>query len=114
MVSNNDDFVRKGPIDDTDDIPKWCGNVFLLIDKIEDEVVRRWTDVVFDTLVFQTKILLPPLIEIFWCWTDSIECLEKGKSINVGDWDRRNRWDGTFYWLARRARLGRIPRSSSE
>ena len=72
MVSNNNDFVGKGAVDDTDDIPKWCGNVFLLIDKIENEIIWRWADVVLDAFVLQAKVLFPPFVEILWPWSNAI------------------------------------------
>ena len=91
MVSNNDNLILKRAVDDADCVPNILVNVILFVDKVELKVGWRWTDVVVNTLVLQSDVSGPPLVDVLCSWTVAIERLENWQSISVGD---RDSWDG--------------------
>jgi len=62
VVAQHDHFVRYCAIDDPNHIVEWCGDVILLVDEVQGQVVWRRTDVVLDSLVVQSTSL-PGTIE---------------------------------------------------
>lgn len=72
MVSENNDFIFDGSIDDTNDIPHRGRYVVLLVDKIEYESCRGRANVVLDAFISKTTTL-PVLVEIRGLWTMAIQ-----------------------------------------
>jgi len=83
MVSNDDDFIGKGTIDNANNVPQWGSNVFLLVDKIKNKVIWRGPNIVLDTFIFESKIAFPVLVEILGGGAFSIQSRKNGYSINV-------------------------------
>lgn len=62
VITQDDDFVGDGAVDDANHVPEGRGHVFLLVDEVECEVRWRGPNVVFDTLVVETAAV-PGLAE---------------------------------------------------
>ena len=87
VIADDNHFIWKSAIDHTDDIPERRGHIFLLVDKIEDEIIRRGANIIVDTLVFQSLVLLPMFVDVLGRWTIPIESFENRDSIDVRNWN---------------------------
>jgi hypothetical protein len=83
VVSNNDDFIGDSTIDDADNVPQRSSDIFLFVVKVDYNIIRGGTDVVFNTLVLQAEILVPVLVKVGRFGTVTVESLEDRKGITV-------------------------------
>ena len=83
MVSNNDNFIRNSTIDDADNVPERGSDIFLFVVKIDNNIIRSGTDIVFDALVLEAEIPVPVLVKVGGFWTVTIQGFEDREGITV-------------------------------
>ena len=88
MVAKDNNF-RNSSVDNADNIPFRRGDVFLFVDKVQDNVVGRGAYIVLDTFVAKTTSF-PVLAEVVSFGAVAIQSLEQRQCVRVGDGDRGN------------------------
>ncbi len=78
MVTDDDDLVGNGAIDDTDDIPQRSRHILLVIVKVDNHMLRGRTNVVVDAFVSQTKVAIPVLVEVLGLGPMTVEGFQNG------------------------------------
>jgi hypothetical protein len=94
MVSNDDNLVRDSTVDNSNDVPLWRGNIFLVIEKVENNIVGRRTNEIFDSFIAQAVVDTPVLVQISALGPVAIQRLEDGQGIRIGDRNTGDAWDG--------------------
>jgi hypothetical protein len=54
VVTHDDDLVRDGAVDNADDVPDRGGDIFLLVVKVDDNIIWCRANVVVNSLVLET------------------------------------------------------------
>jgi hypothetical protein len=114
MVADNDDLVRDGAVDNANDVPDRGGDIFLLVVQVDDNIIWCRANVVVNTLVLETQVLVPVLVEISRLGTMTVQSLENRKRITIRDGDRRNVSSSIVDWSPRNTGLGGIARGRSK
>lgn len=83
MVADDDDLVRDGAVDNTNDVPDRGGDIFLLVVQVDDNIIWCRANVVVNTLVLETQVLVPVLVEISRLGTMTVQGLEDRKRITI-------------------------------
>lgn len=76
MITEHDNFVGNRAIDDADDVPQRSCDVFLLVDQVELEVIRRRSDIVVYAFVAKSSAL-PIFVERGSIGAVSVQGLEQ-------------------------------------
>lgn len=109
MVAQHDDLVCQRAVDDSDNVPERCGDVLLLIDEVQNDIVGRRADVVLDSFVSQAA-LLPVAVERGCFGSVAIEGFEERQRVFVGDRERRDVRDRVVNGLTRHTGLRGVTR----
>lgn len=108
MVAHYNNFVGNRAVDDSNDIPVRSNNIILLVIQLENDILRRWANVVVHALVAETEVSCPVLVEVLSLRSDAIESLQDRQSILIRDGNGRNAGDIWLRGSSGSTRLGRV------